>query len=193
MSGNSHNALHEWYGQNIGLYSDLMTVAQRILEELIIAWAEIHYSRGYKFSGVLPRHVNRRLYCLAGALELADMNFAALEREVDDYREDVMKRVDNGDLDIEINSTSLLSYLSIRLQHVKLKQVEVLEDDDISRTVIDELENFGILSLSDLNSLLNDEFLESVAKHQGYTTYAGTLRDAMIFSDIDRYLSIFPS
>jgi putative GTP pyrophosphokinase len=154
------------------------------------AWAEIHYSRGYKFSGVLPRHVNRRLYCLAGALELADMNFAALEREVDDYGVEVTKRIQDGDFDIEINSTSVSSYLSVKLEDIKSRNVQVLENNEVSKTVIDELERFGIISLFDLNQIMTQEFFDAVVTHQAYTTYTGTLRDAMMFADIDLYFRL---
>jgi putative GTP pyrophosphokinase len=153
------------------------------------AWAEIHYSRDYKFSGVLPRYIRRRLYCLAGALELIDMNFAMLAREVDNYSNEVEEKVLRGDLDIEINSTSLLKYLSIKLRPLKSRGVELLEDDYISKTLIDELENFRIHALSGLDKILSDGFLEAVVDHQTYTTFAGSLRDAMIYADIDYYFS----
>jgi hypothetical protein len=153
------------------------------------AWAEIHYSRDYKFGGVLPRHVRRRLYCLAGALELVDMNFATLASELDDYAETVMDNVSKGNLNIDINTTSLLTYLSIRLEYIKTRGTSVLDDGHISKTIVDELHNFGINSIGDLDKILNQEFLESVANHQEYTTYAGSLRDAMIFADIDRYFN----
>lgn len=153
------------------------------------AWAEVHYSRDYKFWGVLPRRISRQIYCLAGTLEMVDMNFSALAREIDNYANEVGEKVSRGDLDIEINSISLLRYLSLKLDPLQGKGVSVLADSHISKVIIEELENFGVCSLGDLETILNENFLESVVRHQGYTTYAGSLRDAMLVADIDRYFS----
>lgn len=40
------------------------------------AWAEIEHDRNYKFAGVLPPEIRRRLFLIAGMLELADREFA---------------------------------------------------------------------------------------------------------------------
>jgi ppGpp synthetase/RelA/SpoT-type nucleotidyltranferase len=182
--GQARLNLQEWsHFENMLFEIQVRTVLQH-------AWAEIHYSRGYKFFGVLPRRVNRKIYCLAGTLEMVDMNFSTLAQELDNYAEEVTVRVSDGDLDIEVNSISLLKYLSLKLEPLKRKGVHILEDDNISKTIIEELENFGVSSLAKLDAILNEEFLESVVSHQGYTTYAGSLRDAMLVADIDLYFRV---
>jgi len=151
------------------------------------AWAEIHYNRDYKFSGVLPRRISRQLYCLAGSLELADMNFSALAAEIDSYADEVKEKVKRNDLAVEINSLSLPGYLSKKLEVLETNEVHVISDRQISRMIIEELQNFGVSSLIDLESLVNDSFLRAIVNHQAYTTYVGLLRDAMLFADINKY------
>jgi len=153
------------------------------------AWAEIHYNRDYKFSGVLPRRISRQLYCLAGALELADMNFSALASEIDNYAEEISERVRRNDLQIDINSLSLPPYLSHKLKFLEVNGVQLVVDEHISRMIVEELQNFGVHSLKDLDAILNEQFLESIINHQTYTTYVGLMRDAMLVEDIDLYFA----
>src|ERR1051326_5420587 len=89
------------------------------------AWAQIHHERDYKFSGVLPKHIRRRLYGLAAVLELVDGEFDALASKLDVYAEEVAERISRGDLDIDINTTSLLKYLPARLAPLKNRGVDV--------------------------------------------------------------------
>src|SRR6266481_3869850 len=71
------------------------------------AWAEIDHDRGYKFSGVLPRDLRRRLNLLAGQLELADKEFSRLALDVDRHSAELQRKKESGDLDIELSSASL--------------------------------------------------------------------------------------
>ena len=58
-------------------YKDLLFEVQ-VRTVLQHAWAEIEHDRNYKFSGVLPTHLQRRLHLLAGVLEIVDREFATL-------------------------------------------------------------------------------------------------------------------
>jgi len=49
------------------------------------AWAEIEHDLGYKSSHSVPVPARRRLNRLAGLLELADQEFAAIRRELSEY------------------------------------------------------------------------------------------------------------
>ncbi len=151
------------------------------------AWAEMQHDRDYKFSGVLPNHLRRRLYCVAGTLELVDREFVNLVREIEDYSREIKERILKSDLDADINTTSLSEYLQIKLRQLENKDMVVLEGNRLPKIIIEELENFGVRTLSDLDRILSEDFFESVAHHQSYTTYAGLLRDAMIYTDIDHY------
>lgn len=49
------------------------------------AWAEIEHDLGYKATEAMPAAVRRRLHRLAGLLELADQEFVAIRRDLEDY------------------------------------------------------------------------------------------------------------
>jgi ppGpp synthetase/RelA/SpoT-type nucleotidyltranferase len=83
------------------------------------ACAEIEHDRNYKFSGVLPTLLQRRLYSLAGLLEIVDREFVALASEVDRYSEEVAQKTKSGDLDIEVNTTSLMQFLPSKSPSLK--------------------------------------------------------------------------
>ena len=156
------------------------------------AWAEIEHDRGYKLSGVLPTLLRRRLNSLAGMLEIADREFANLASEIDLYEAEVSKRSIDGDLLIELNSTSLSMFLPEKLKMLQEKEVDVLEGLNVSNSVINELWNFGIDTLSALNLILTDHFLDAFVnqRRNSITAFSGVLRDAMLFSDIEKYFSL---
>lgn len=149
------------------------------------AWAEIEHDRSYKYSGELPSHLKRRFNLVAGLLELADREFDTLTGEIDRYAADVTTSAKKGDLDIEINSTSVSQFLEIKLFGAGLDSIE---RQPVSEMVITELHNFDVKTLSDLDSLLSPEFLDSTLKvRRERNTYTGVLRDAMMYSNIDKY------
>lgn len=72
-------------------YEDLMFEIQ-VRTVLQHAWAEIEHERSYKFSGVLPTPIQRRLNLLAGVLEIVDREFVVLAGEIDRYAEEVARK-----------------------------------------------------------------------------------------------------
>jgi putative GTP pyrophosphokinase len=152
------------------------------------AWAEIEHDRNYKFAGVLPTHLQRRLNLLAGMLELVDREFVTLANEVDRYAQDVSEKTGAGNLDIEVNSTSLLQYLPNKTQWFNDKRVQI-RVSDIAEVVIKELRRFGIKTLYDLDKILTQEFFVSLEKHEQSDNYIALLRDAMMYADIDKYFN----
>ena len=150
------------------------------------AWAEIEHDRNYKFSGTLPKPIKRRLYLLAGMLEMIDREFVNLSIEVDNYSEEVTNKTQSGDLDIEINVTSLRSYLqeiTNKLEKTVIKQSKTPAYD----VAIKELTSFGLTSLKDLNTIFNDAYFEALDKNVPSSTELGLFRKAMMFLDIDRF------
>lgn len=151
------------------------------------AWAEIEHDRGYKFAGKLPKHIERKFHLVAANLELMDEEFRSLVGEIDAYAEEVKKETQEGNLDIPIDSTSLLSFLD---EYFKDYRPELLAAhyQENSKDIVDELEGFGIHSLGQLKELLNaqEEFLWS-REDGDYTTYLGLLRNAMVLSDAEKY------
>jgi hypothetical protein len=118
-------------------------------------------------------------------LEIADREFNSLASEVDAYAEDVAAATKKGELDVEINSTSLSEFLKSKLAHSPI----TIEHRPILPQAIAELRDYGVTSLAGLDKLITDRYLSAVAKHQPSTTDVGFLRKAMMFDDLDRYFS----
>jgi len=154
------------------------------------AWAEIEHDRRYKFSGVLPKLLQRRLNLLAGMLEIADREFAAVAAEVDAYAREVTRATLAGQLDVEINSTSVLSFLTERLKGLRKTEMVTGEAEPVPTIVIEELAAFGIRTLKDLSQIVDESFVSALDNTETQATYIGVLRDAMMYADIDRYFAV---
>lgn len=152
------------------------------------AWAEIDHDRGYKFNGVLPPDLRRRLNLLAGSLEIADTQFSQLAADVDSYSADVERKTKAGNLDVELSSASLIEYLTNVLQQHAIYTVTQSPPQHFA-PVIDELHDFGVGTLQDLAPLLSKDFLNALKAAGGTTSQVGFLRKAMIYADIDKYFS----
>jgi putative GTP pyrophosphokinase len=150
------------------------------------AWAEIDHDRGYKFSGVLPKNLRRRLNLLAGQLELADMEFSRLALDVEAYSAELQRR--KGDLDVELSSASLDGYLAGLATTHSLPPIKKSDPASFAE-VIDELHRFGIDTLKDVNQLMSPEFLAELKTPKDTSTQIGLLRRAMMYSDIDKYFT----
>jgi putative GTP pyrophosphokinase len=152
------------------------------------AWAEIDHDRGYKFSGVLPSKLRRRLNLLAGQLEMADAEFSRLASDVESHAEEAERKRKAGDLDIELSSSSLGNFLESEVEkdlHGSVKKSEATK----FAAVIDELDGFGVKTIEGVRGLLSARFLDDFKKVKGQTTQVGLLRKAMMYADIDRYFS----
>jgi putative GTP pyrophosphokinase len=164
-------------------YKDLVFEVQ-VRSVLQHAWAEIEHDRSYKFSGELPSHLKRRLHLIAGTLELLDREFNGIANELDEYKKVVAEKTAVGDLDIELNTTSVREYLARKLE-AKGIRLEVMPNLDVA---IDELQRYGITTISALDRLFSEgvfQRVRSIAKSA--RTEIGLLRDAMIFADPDKY------
>lgn len=152
------------------------------------AWAEIEHDRSYKFAGVLPEEIQRKFYLVAGTLELMDQEFCALSREIDAYAKHVKKETKKGNLDIPIDSTSLLQFLNELFKGQDINMLE-MQYQTGSNELIKELRDFGIETLQQLRDLLSRKTAaEWIGDGEGYyTNYLGLLRDAMILKDARKY------
>lgn len=151
------------------------------------AWAEIEHDRSYKFAGKLPEEIERRFHLVAGTLELMDHEFRALSEEIDAYAERVKKDAQEGNLDIPIDSTSLLSFLN---EYFEGEDKEMLSEhyQNGSREIVQELCDFGVKTLQQVKELLSQQTAHQWAREGiAYTNYIGLLRDAMVFKDVKKY------
>jgi putative GTP pyrophosphokinase len=150
------------------------------------AWAEIEHDRNYKFSGILPTELNRRFKILAGVLELADKEFNAISKCIDDISNSVNEGTKNGNLDIPISSTTLTQFLHSRFD--KLIEELGVPSHDKEGVLIEELEAFGIHTLKELNDIIPEDIeLYYRAASNGSLYEWGMVRSLMIIHDYKKY------
>ncbi|RUM91348.1 MAG: GTP pyrophosphokinase [Thiomicrospira sp.] len=150
------------------------------------AWAELAHDRNYKFSGKLPKDIERKLYLYAGMLEIADKGFDELSSEIDSYILTYTSRTQKGDFDIEINSISLPEFIenwatenAFPLEPLSYK----LPLDDL----ISELEQMGIRKLDELKNIIPENYIEASKSINYETTIYGLVRDWLLLHDFERY------
>lgn len=141
------------------------------------AWAEIEHDRNYKFNGILPKHLQRRFAIAAGLLELADMEFNNISSEIDNYAHKVSESAKEGNLNIDIDSTSVKEYMDNKFGD-KLRQIRIGE------TIIDELSKFGIYNLQALEQIIPADLVDKLSRNR---TSVGLLRNIMIINNADKY------
>lgn len=152
---------------------------------LMHAWAEIEHDRGYKLGGKLPSNLARRFSLLSGLLESADLEFNRLTVEIEEYAKTLNKEIienENLENDIELTTIGIKSLIKNKYSNqfsYNESNNEVLSD------VIEELENFGIRNLNELDEHIKNSLI--YLDKSKLTTEIGILRDAMLYSDIDKY------
>lgn len=154
------------------------------------AWAEIEHDRKYKFSGVLPEDMQRRLNLVAGQLEFADRELDSLATSIDAYGKDISARTKTGSLDIPIDSVSLAQFLKARKERIHSLDWKLPFDRASELALIDELKSFGITTLEQLDTFFSKEFIKAFEIHKpagSPATDLGLLRSAMMFADVNRY------
>jgi len=154
------------------------------------AWAEIEHDRNYKFTGILPDEIQRRFAVLAGVLELADGEFDQIAASIDTYARTVATQATTGALDIPVNTTSLREYMSKRFTQAVAAGTKTVfgHGDESASQIVQELHDFGISKLSELDSLIPDDLDERVAKvAEKGANLVGLLRYVMIIHDAPRY------
>jgi hypothetical protein len=75
------------------------------------AWAEIEHDLGYKSGHGIPTPIRRRFYRLAGLLEVADEEFAAIRNDLSQYESKVRTEVTTAPEEIGIDNISLKAML----------------------------------------------------------------------------------
>jgi len=156
------------------------------------SWAEIEHDKDYKFTWELPNEIKRRFKLAAGTLELIDREFNQLSREIDLYAKDVRNKTERDELDIEINSTSLKQFLTTKYEKEIANNLITpnFHDSDGESWVIEELRDFGIRTLNDLNKILPPNYSEVIDSLECIgSNFLGLTRDAMIIHDHKKYFN----
>lgn len=154
------------------------------------AWAEIEHDRNYKFSGKLPDEIARRFMLLAGSLEMADREFNNISKEIDNLSFEVKKGLKSGDLNFQINSTSLNQFLISKFNGI-IKKGKVINMNS-SNIAIDELQKFGINNLDEFNKLFSSSLVKDIESYYLQDEHSeirviGMVRLLMILNDYHKY------
>ncbi len=88
-----------------------MTFEVQIHTTLENAWSETEHGLLYKPGVSLPPNMERRIYLLAGLLEIADGQLSDLIREHAEHRSSVKASLDEGNLCVPITSDALAEYV----------------------------------------------------------------------------------
>lgn len=128
------------------------------------AWSVIQHDIGYKSDFGVPRDIKRQFARLAGLLELVDDEFVRARDNMQDYTEEIRKRIvtDEAD-DIAINMISLNEYVLRGQKMQKITQeiaditgAEIKEIDPES--YIPQLAFFGINKLGDIEKMIDENY-----------------------------------
>ncbi|WP_373943261.1 hypothetical protein L0991_05200 [Vibrio chagasii] len=150
------------------------------------AWAEIEHDRNYKFSGKLRDDLSRRFKILAGVLELADKEFNAISKQIDELSASVDEGARTGNLDIQISSTTLSQYLQTRF--APLIEELGIPGHDTDGILIQELRHFGIDTLSQLEAIIPEDIEDFyIASANGSLHEWGMVRSLLILHDYKKF------
>jgi putative GTP pyrophosphokinase len=106
------------------------------------AWAAVDHKIRYKGEN-LPRPLERRLFRLNALLDLADEQFADLQRRSTEVSESYARSMEEGDLDVDLDALSLLAYLDkTRLDH---RWAEIALRLGYKKPVVDRMEAASVL------------------------------------------------
>lgn len=105
--GPKRSALLEWKS-----FSSLVVEIQ-VRTVLQHAWAAISHALQYKSSKEVPAKFRRKLVRLAGLLELGDEQFSELRCEQASNESQVLQKLEENDLKIEVDRTSVEMFLNV--------------------------------------------------------------------------------
>jgi ppGpp synthetase/RelA/SpoT-type nucleotidyltranferase len=145
------------------------------------AWAEFEHDRNYKFKGLLPKDLRRRLSLVAGSLESIDREFDNLSKEIDAYSNEVEQRTDKGDLGIPIDSVSLTAFLNEKFRDLVSEGI-INPDLTLGEVTIEELSLMGIDSLKKLDDVIPKDFAEKTRSF--YLAFLQRIGEQSSFSSI---------
>lgn len=150
------------------------------------SWAEIEHDKNYKFSGQLPDEIKRRFKLLAGSLEIADREFNQLSREIDDYSDSVKNSTEKGNLDIELNSTSLTPFIKTFFKELLISDMNITHNHNVR--LLKEMNQFGLNTLEDFKNIIPDDFIDTMIENKIESINEfGLVRMIMIINDHKKY------
>jgi putative GTP pyrophosphokinase len=156
------------------------------------SWAEIEHDKNYKFAGELPSEIKRRFKLIAGSLEILDREFNLLSNEIDSYSEEVKSKTIRGDLEIDLNSTSLNQFLNTRFEYEIKNKILSPYFNGKEVQILTELKLFGVKNLDDLDKIIPLNFNTVIRQSKSsplFKSFAGLLRTIMMANDSAKYFT----
>lgn len=131
------------------------------------AWAEIEHDLGYKSKSEVPREIRRKFSRLAGLLELADLEFTNIKKQLAEYNNGVVEKIKSEPQLVELDRDSLKAFVKnsnliketdkIIASNAKLK---LYQSNDLIAGHIDKLHFLKIDTIASLeNALLENKDL----------------------------------
>lgn len=156
----SRGGLSEWEDfKDIKAEIQVRTVLQH-------AWAVIDHKIRYKKAREVPRGLRRRLFRLSALLEIADDEFSILRKLTEETEEYYLQEIEKGKLNIELNLSSLLKYLTSKNHHIKWMRTAVnigflpfegnIEDQEDLGRLHEILYLLKIKTIGELDRILKD-------------------------------------
>lgn len=169
--GNNRADLAEWLP-----YRALIAEVQ-VRTGLEHAWAAVSHKVMYKSDRSAPVFLQRGLARVSAMLEVADEEFSRLGRETNAVRETYDRRLEGGDLDVEVDSLSIDVYLDSDLVQNRLSELagsagwSLLTADHLDplftrdrNDLLQVVDSLGIASIHDLETLLSDARVPEVVQ-----------------------------
>jgi archaellum component FlaC len=149
-------------------------------------WAEIEHDKNYKYSGVLPDEIERRLNLLSAVLESADNEFNTISQEIDNYKKSVKKEIEEENLAcIELNSASIKEFIINRCEKYNIHYDSVSAENEIE--IIREIKAFGITNVKEFDDIINKDWLEYMATQNLHVNYIRFIRIMLMLKDAKKY------
>jgi putative GTP pyrophosphokinase len=125
------------------------------------AWAEIAHDRTYKSGRTYPAGVQRKLNLCAAALELVEISFEDIEREISEYDTGISATSTQELSPLEISKESLDQYARVLSSTSSIPFKFFGIDDDVVKV----LRFVGIMRIGDLERLITPDFTKAYKKY----------------------------
>ena len=112
-------------------------------------WAAIDWKFRYKEERESPKTLRRRLFRISALLEAADNEFSDVKIELDKLRSEYSGKITSGNLDVSLNTESVLSYIAN--SEIVKDIISVAKDQGLRISIADDMSVAANRLISTLN------------------------------------------
>lgn len=155
------------------------------------AWANLTHDRVYKLGTQLPEQIKRKVNLYSGMLEIVDLGFSEIVKDVERYRVNITQD-DASEIEMQnINSLNLIEFMARYCREQNYKYIELIHglDSDMDEVILDmdevinELKLYNVKTLKDVKELIPDNYIDNLNEMDFQTSIVGMLRDFMLIRD----------